>query len=504
VCKGSDLANGTGATLEPSHWEVWYEDNELYNEWGRPLVGTTVKLNDKCPHRPWRGALGKVVKHNNCLVYIDWFSFSAGEKPNREFSFPNSNVDVIKAPPQPKTNAAPSLQVGNILKNKITEIAWKIITTTDDVLVAECVHVGKSKNWSVGCRGTFYRSAFDDPDWIEEKIEEEKVQQQETPCKIGQLWYDESRKWKVVITGITGKSISAMTIEGGSSGYADGSLHGSFATQKLDPPWKALPDLSIQRGDRVRVYIDGHGHVSATVINEYTVYLDVPYAKSGVASWDAGSHGKSMADAVKALGLDPTSNNCWKINIGQSVIVDVIAKKERKTMREEKSFGETLKEEFKEAGWRAGASGVTLATKAAILKALEAKGADDGRLKMAADFLETEMGSVAIRALLGFGLQFAPGLNTDERALKLAKEFRVSAMDRGATEVMSIAMEFLLPAVTEAVKALPPVGDLVDTAAEKVGVKTKTKHRVASDNSNQIAEEEEAEEESKEAKTSAA
>lgn len=166
---------------------------------------------------------------------------------------------------------------------------------------------------------------------------------------------------------------------------------------------------------------------------------------------------------------------------------------EKKDTQDKESFGSMFKADMTDAAWRAGATGMTTAVKTAILAMLKDKGADDGRLSMAKELMESEFGSIMVRALIGYGLTYAPMVSEDPRAQKLAKEFRVSAMNGGMDQVMGIGFEYLLPAVQGALKALPPISEAVPEM-----LRSKPKHRVApADDALADEDEEETQEEAK-------
>jgi len=129
----------------------------------------------------------------------------------------------------------------------------------------------------------------------------------------------------------------------------------------------------------------------------------------------------------------------------------------QETKEDQKSFGKMFKADFTKAAWRTGATQLTNAAQAGILAMLKDRGADENKLALARELLDTPMGAVLIRAVLGYSLTYMPMVKDDPRGQRLAEELRVSAMDRGSEEVLGAVFEYLMPAVQTAVAALPPI-----------------------------------------------
>jgi hypothetical protein len=148
---------------------------------------------------------------------------------------------------------------------------------------------------------------------------------------------------------------------------------------------------------------------------------------------------------------------------------------EDKKSGEKAGFVETFKQDAAKAAWRSAGTQLTNGVQAGILLMLKDKGADESKIAFVKEMMATEFGAILIRASLGYGLTYMPMVSEDPRVQKLAEEFRVSAIDSGMEQVMGGVMQYLAPAVMQAVAALPPL----ETAIPNV-LKGK-KHRVASD-----------------------
>jgi hypothetical protein len=135
-------------------------------------------------------------------------------------------------------------------------------------------------------------------------------------------------------------------------------------------------------------------------------------------------------------------------------------KKENKVMSdttEKPSFMEMVKGDATKAAYRVAGTQMSKGVKQGILKLMQAKGLDDGKLAAVSELLETEIGTAIVAAILGVGLNYVPKLSEDPRVQKLGEEFRVQAMTTVGNEVIGAAIEHFLPAITSALSSLPPV-----------------------------------------------
>lgn len=139
----------------------------------------------------------------------------------------------------------------------------------------------------------------------------------------------------------------------------------------------------------------------------------------------------------------------------------------------EQSFGSMVKEDAISAGYRVAANQLTKGVKAALLKLMEDRGADNNKVALIREILETEMGNALIAMILGMSLTYIPTLSEDKRAQKLAGEFRIGSMTTTGNALMDMVWQY--------VKNLPQT--------EKVRVNT-NEVRVAEEPEEEIVEDE--------------
>lgn len=187
--------------------------------------------------------------------------------------------------------------------------------------------------------------------------------------------------------------------------------------------------------------------------------------------WDEESQRKA---AIKA-GLDPEKASFWWLCEDDDT--EVLEKEEEKM--EEKNFMGMVKSDAVEAGYRVASTQMTKGVKAGLLRMFKDKGADAGKLVIVQELLDSEVGSAVIALIMGHGMGYIPKLNEDPRFQKLAKEFRIGGMSTAGNVLMDTVMQYLAPAVMDAVGNLPPVSEVVSTVSEKAGIKKKTKKRIA-------------------------
>lgn len=135
---------------------------------------------------------------------------------------------------------------------------------------------------------------------------------------------------------------------------------------------------------------------------------------------------------------------------------------------EEVSFMDRFKEESTDAAYRVGATQVGKAVKAGLVLALEKKGMGNDKVSAIKDLLESEIGTAIVQVLLGYGLPYVPGVSNDPRGARLAKEFRVDGTAVAGNLVVGTAMEYLLPVIQDAMKSLPDLPSLTETAKSRV------------------------------------
>ena len=139
-------------------------------------------------------------------------------------------------------------------------------------------------------------------------------------------------------------------------------------------------------------------------------------------------------------------------------------------MTESKAQGlwDTFKVDGTEAAYRITAKQMTTGVRAAILAGIKAKGGDGAKMEIFKGLLESEYGEGIIEILLGNLGPMIPTIGADPRMAKLFGEFRVGGITTVGNAVLGEAMEFVVPAIQDAMKSLPP---LTEGAATGVRVK---------------------------------
>jgi len=239
-------------------------------------------------------------------------------------------------------------------------------------------------------------------------------------------------------------------------------------------------------GERIKVQItndDDKKHLTwATVISSKGLdddpYMPLLYLDNETDdswTWDEDWQRKA---AVKQKA-DPDEPKFWWLC---AIDTEVVQRGEGDNVMEEDNkdhkFTEMVKKDMVDAGYRVASNQMVKGIKAGVLKLFKDKGADDGKIAVLKEVLDSDVGSMAISLLLGYGLGYVPKIGDDPRVKKLSKEFRVEGFTFGGNLAADTIMQYLAPAVMEAVNALPPVSEVVETVAEKTGLKKKTKKRV--------------------------
>lgn len=177
------------------------------------------------------------------------------------------------------------------------------------------------------------------------------------------------------------------------------------------------------------------------------LWIDVNHASnfnvattSNTISWDAWD--KIKGEFLASFIVDPEKVNyegkAWFGQYGNEPPKNVIPREEP-----EKSFGSMVKEDATSAGYRVVASQLTKGIKSALLKIMEDRGADNNKIALVQEFLDTEMGSAIIGMLLGYSLTYVPKISEDPRAQRLAGEFRVGGMTVAGNTLMDIVWQYV-------------------------------------------------------------
>lgn len=118
------------------------------------------------------------------------------------------------------------------------------------------------------------------------------------------------------------------------------------------------------------------------------------------------------------------------------------------------SFTETLKQDTKEAGVRIASKKISGAVKGSLLTLMKKNKMKKAQLRAFSDFLETEMGTVLIDLVLGWGLTYAPMISNDPRVKKVAEEFRVKGSALAGNLLIDTVAEQALPVLMQHVSLL--------------------------------------------------
>ncbi len=121
---------------------------------------------------------------------------------------------------------------------------------------------------------------------------------------------------------------------------------------------------------------------------------------------------------------------------------------------EEPSFGQTFKDDLKQAGYRVAANQISKGVKTAIVSMMQKGGSSSTHLHTISEMLNTQYGAGLISFLLGMGLQHTD-LVQDERVEKIAEEFRIEGMSGVGNQVFSFLMDALVPVVSKTLHTLP-------------------------------------------------
>jgi hypothetical protein len=118
---------------------------------------------------------------------------------------------------------------------------------------------------------------------------------------------------------------------------------------------------------------------------------------------------------------------------------------------------EMLKNDMTDAAYRVASTQMTNGVRKGLVALLKDKGMDGDKLSVVTELLDSEAGASLIHLLFGFGLTYVPHYQNDPRVTRLAEEFRIAGMTTAGNAVIGTAMEYLLPALQDALKALPAV-----------------------------------------------
>lgn len=169
--------------------------------------------------------------------------------------------------------------------------------------------------------------------------------------------------------------------------------------------------------------------------------------------------------------------------------------KKAKPAETKESLMSVFAKDFDKAKYRTAATTTTKLARKAMLNFFASKGlSDEKNGKAIAELVDSALGESLMRALVGQALTYAPGIKEDERAKKLAKEFRVSGFATAGDAVFDKIKEIAMPALTSVMASLPTE----QTASVAVAnTAPQTQLRVVHHEDNSGGDEEESHEETK-------
>ena len=130
--------------------------------------------------------------------------------------------------------------------------------------------------------------------------------------------------------------------------------------------------------------------------------------------------------------------------------------KKAKPAETKESLMSVFAKDFDKAKYRTAATTTTKLARKAMLNFFASKGlSDEKNGKAIAELVDSALGESLMRALVGQALTYAPGIKEDERAKKLAKEFRVSGFATAGDAVFDKIKEIAMPALTSVMASLP-------------------------------------------------
>jgi hypothetical protein len=214
------------------------------------------------------------------------------------------------------------------------------------------------------------------------------------------------------------------------------------------------------------------------------------YIMDTVDEWMDSKGLETACENAKKLGLDTNLRRAWESLHDDTKIIKITKvatatqQKETTMANESKSTFEQLKDDASEAAYRITAKKMTEGVRAGLLMAIATKGGGNDKAAAIGAALETEYGEGFIGYLLGQGLQHIPGIKDDPRAPRLAREFRVGGMSTAGEALVSQAMEFILPAIKEAMKNLPELPATTTTNVRVPAQQTKRDEHHETSNTN--------------------
>ena len=282
--------------------------------------------------------------------------------------------------------------------------------------------------------------------------------------KVGQVWTDGTESYRITdirsrdkSTNATDRVSYAVVVK---SSYKRAGENSTFVrvdkdnfTNLLPSTWK-LETIKPKENEIVatrekmkvgQIYSDSYGEVyRITALSKRKGIYDPR------ESWSARG--------IKIEGFGVTiEKECDFVYMNEACEPDLFNSAWKLVKDSTPTFVEQVKGDLEAAGYRVASTQFTAAIKGAILLLFKDKGYDEGKLAVVKEVLESEFGTAIVSTVLGYGLTYMPSLKNDPRVVKLAGEFRVSGMATVGNEVFGMGMQYVMPALTTALKALPAV-----------------------------------------------
>ena len=116
---------------------------------------------------------------------------------------------------------------------------------------------------------------------------------------------------------------------------------------------------------------------------------------------------------------------------------------------------EMFKRDASRAAYRVAATQINTGVRTAIVEGLKKKGASNDQLASLSSFMETEWGASLLGMVAGYGLTYMPGIKDNQKAQRLATEFRQSGMTTIGNEIVSAAVGQFMPTIKTVLSTLP-------------------------------------------------
>ncbi len=129
-------------------------------------------------------------------------------------------------------------------------------------------------------------------------------------------------------------------------------------------------------------------------------------------------------------------------------------------------FLKMMKGDGVDAAYRVGANQMVRGLQGAVVKVVESQGGKSETVKAASELLDSEFGKSVLGYTAGLALTYAPVISEDERAKRLAEEFRVGGMATAGNAIIDNLMATILPILQETLSHLPEAEGSADESEQ--------------------------------------